>query len=154
IVMVFCVIAAFWASAGTCRGQDTAAQQSEVEPAAAPQELNPLPDADETMLVKVLQEQPRQLRYWTTNWSFRDINIGTLARRLSRIGITAPVELDGNVTIEFAVSIPINALRDATAYRIVGTLESPRLRVESTTLSLNTGVNYENGVVSLSDLRG
>lgn len=115
--------------------------EQEIEPEAA-------------TLVSVLQPQQRQLRYWTTNWSFRDINIGTLARRLARIGIAAPVDLDGNVTIEFAVSIPINALRDATAYRIRGTLQSPRLRVESTTLRLDTGVNYDNGIVSLTNLRG
>lgn len=137
-----------WAQAG--------GPQAEPEAATASQ-LPDSPDAassEAVMLVSALQQQQRQLRYWTTNWSFRDINIGTLARRLSRIGITAPVDLDGNVTIEFAVSIPINALRDATAYRIVGTLQSPRLRVESTTLSLNTGVNYENGIVSLTNLRG
>ncbi len=153
IVLATCAIVGPWGSTENCWGQSAAAQQSELEPAAASQESDPFPDASEVTLVNALQQQ-RQLRYWTTNWSFRDINIGTLARRLSRIGITAPVELDGNVTIEFAVSVPINALRDATAYRIVGTLQSPRLRVESTTLSLDTGVNYENGVVSLSNLRG
>gem|GEM_PF-1915049 len=156
IIGAWCFVAAAWGASSSGWAQDVA-PQAELQPITGSQvsapDLDPLPAASEVTLVSALQPE-RQLRYWTTNWSFRDINIGTLARRLSRIGIAAPVELDGNVSIEFAVSIPINALRDATAYRIVGTLQSPRLRVESTTLSLNTGVNYENGIVSLTNLRG
>lgn len=93
-------------------------------------------------------------RYWTTNWSFRDINIGTLARRLSRIGIAIPVELEGAVSVDFQVSVPINALRDAAADRIAGNLASPRLRIETTVLSLNTEINYLDGVAALTNLQG
>jgi len=140
-----------------CRAQEG---RAEGEAAAAVVNENPIENAttefatrDAVELVNA-QQPPRNVRYWTTNWSFQDINIGTLARRLSRIGIAAPVDLDGTVSVEFAVSIPINALRDATAYRIVGTIQSTRLRVESTTLSLNTDVNYQAGIASLNNLQG
>jgi len=138
--------ASFW-SPTPCRGQQTGEPIGAAEPDFAPA-------SGSTLLVNAVVAQQPAIRYWTTNWSFRDINIGTLARRLARIGITAPVDLDGNVTVEFAVSIPINALADATAYRIVGSLSSPRLRIESTTLSLDTDVSYEDGIVSLTDLEG
>lgn len=106
--------------------------------------------------VPVAQADPaaRELRYWTTNWSFRDINIGTLSRRLNRIGIAIPAELEGTVSVNFEVSVPINALRDAAAYRIAGNLVSPQLRIESTVLSLNTEITFLDGVASLTNLRG
>ncbi len=156
-VIALLVAAGLGGTARHARAQDVASHGA-WEPTATQSFAEPqtesAAESDAVTLVSALQQPARPFRYWTTNWSFRDINIGTLARRLARIGITAPVQLDGSVTIEFAVSIPINALREATAYRIVGTLQSPRLRVESTTLSLNTGVNYENGIVSLTNLRG
>jgi len=101
-------------------------------------------------------EQPagRQIRYWTTNWSFRDIDVGTLTRRLGLIGIAAPADLGGTVSVNFSVSVPINALRDAAAYRINGTLTSSRLRIESTELSLDAAVDYADGVVAFTKLTG
>lgn len=96
----------------------------------------------------------RRIRYWTTNWSFRDIDVATLSRRLAQIGITAPAELAGKVSVEFSVSVPINALRDATAYRLSGSLNSSRLRVESTAVRLRTQVSYANGVARLERLAG
>jgi len=140
-----------------CRAQEG---RAEGRAAAAVVNENPIENAttefaapDAVELVNA-QQPPRNVRYWTTNWSFQDINIGTLARRLSRIGITAPVDLDGTVSVEFAVSIPVNALRDATAYRIVGTIQSPRMRVESTTIRLSTDLNYQAGIASLNNLQG
>jgi translocation and assembly module TamB len=105
-------------------------------------------------LQPVAGQNQRQFRYWTTNWTFSEVDVATLAQRLARIGITAPVDLEGKVSVAFSVSIPINALRDATAYRFDGTFTSSRLRINSTELSLNTQVEYIDGIATLNIIQG
>ena len=94
-------------------------------------------------------------RYWTTTWSFRDFDVDTLTRRLAAIGLELPVELAGTASVHFDVSIPLNGLRNPRAYRFQGTLSSERLTVDEVTLEdLVVSLNYVNGRVTLSDLRG
>ncbi len=106
----------------------------------------------ESVAIKAPNNSPRY-RYWTTNWSFEEINVGTLLGRLRRLGIEIPVDADGDVSLRFSVSIPLNALHNGQAYRFNGTLRSNRLRVEELQLSnFSTDVQYDNGLLALKNL--
>ncbi len=97
--------------------------------------------------------QPPRYRYWTTHWTFDDINVGNVLGRLRRIGIEIPVNAQGDVSLQFSVSVPLNALRTAEAYRISGTLESKQLQLEQLQLAnFSTDVRYETGELSLHNL--
>ncbi|MCM2371113.1 AsmA-like C-terminal region-containing protein [Aporhodopirellula aestuarii] len=94
-----------------------------------------------------------QPRYWTTNWSFEDINVGKLADRLDAIDIDIGVNLRGKVSVQFEVGIPVTSLGDAAAYRFDGTLTSPSLVVDGVLLKdLSTSVSYRDGMVTLENL--
>ncbi len=99
------------------------------------------------------QNQPAQHRYWTTNWSFDSIDIEKLLGRLRRIGVEVPVVAQGDVTLNFAVSIPLDALTDGAAYRFNGTLSSNRLQLEQLLLAdLATDIRYQSGELRLENL--
>ncbi len=103
------------------------------------------------------QDQPAppkpQPRYWSTQWSFDDIDAGKLVSRLSKIGIDLGVPLDGKVSVRFDVGVPWTSLGDAAAYRFDGTLRSPSLRVDSLRFDdLGANVIYRNGKVTLNKL--
>ncbi|WP_404304576.1 AsmA family protein [Neorhodopirellula lusitana] len=96
---------------------------------------------------------PAQPKYWTTNWSFDDIDVGNLAGRLEAIGIETGVNFEGTVSVQFEVGIPMNALRDGAAYRFDGILTSPSLVIDGVLIKdLRTSVKYRNGVASLDNL--
>lgn len=104
-----------------------------------------------------VQNQPPanapRYRYWTTNWSFEDINVGRLLDRLRGIGIDVPIAAEGDVSVNFSVSIPLNGLREGRAYRFNGTIAANRLRLEQLELAgLRTNARYEAGTLTLSDL--
>ncbi|MGB7324911.1 MAG: hypothetical protein WBD31_08560 [Rubripirellula sp.] len=95
-----------------------------------------------------------QPRYWTTEWSLNEIDVGKLADRLALIGIETGLDLSGTVSVEFEVGIPVTALRDAAAYRFDGTLTSPSLEVDGVLLKdLRTDVVYRDGVAKLQNLK-
>lgn len=125
------------------------AQQLPVNP---PQAEGNLPQA-EGNLPQAEAGPAKKIRHWTTNWSFDSIDIGNLLGRLRQFGIEIPVEAEGEVSVRFTVSVPLNALRDAKAYRFDGTLTSPSLRLESLLLrQLNTRLAYQHGVLQLTEL--
>ncbi|WP_231602765.1 AsmA-like C-terminal region-containing protein [Neorhodopirellula pilleata] len=93
-------------------------------------------------------------RYWTTRWSFDDVDVGQLADRLGAIGIETGVDLEGTVSVRFNVGIPWTSLGDGAAYRFDGTLTSPRLLVDGVAVKdLSTSINYRDGVASLEKLK-
>ena len=97
----------------------------------------------------------RTFRYWTTTWSFQDFDVDTLTRRLARIGLELPVSLAGDATVRFEVSVPLNGLRNARAYRFQGMLTSETLRIDEVTFrDLGVYVDYADGRLTLSQLRG
>jgi hypothetical protein len=97
--------------------------------------------------------QAKKFRYWETDWSFDSIDVGNLLRRLDQLGIEVPIEAEGEVTVQFSVSIPLNGLGQGRAYKFSGTLSSPRLRLEQLELTdLRTGVNYDNGLLTFQNL--
>lgn len=92
-------------------------------------------------------------RYWTTEWSFEDVDVANLTRQLGSIGIDLGVELEGNVSVQFDVGVPWTSLTDAAEYRFEGTLSSPMLVVDGLRLKdLQTSVEYQKGVATLSQL--
>lgn len=123
--------------AGRCMAQGVPAQDVSVQD--APRERPAAP--------------PQQQRYWSTQWSFEDIDAGKLAARLSRIGIDVGVPLAGRVTVRFEVGVPWTALGDAAAYRFDGTLSSPALRVDDVRFAdLSANVVYRDGQATLNQL--
>ena len=93
-------------------------------------------------------------RYWTTQWSFEDVDIATLTGRLERIGIDFGVEARGTVTVKFDVGIPLTDLRNAAAYRFDGTLQSKGLVIGAVELNdLSTTVTYRDGIAKLKSLK-
>ena len=100
-------------------------------------------------------EPAPKYRYWSTNWSFSDIDIRDLAGKLRAIGVEIPVQLAGRASVNFNVDVPINALRTSKAYRFRGSLQTRGLRADQVKFqSLDATVNFNNGVLTLSDLRG
>ncbi|MDM4018642.1 AsmA-like C-terminal region-containing protein [Roseiconus lacunae] len=99
------------------------------------------------------QKPANQYRYWTTNWSFEDIEVGTLAGRLERLGIELPIDVDGIVTVNFEVGIPLNALRTGKAYRIEGTLTGRNVKADQLVLdSVRAEVKFDDGTLTLQKL--
>lgn len=100
-------------------------------------------------------EDAAQYRYWTTNWSLEDIELGTLFDRLASIGVELPVDVAGTATVDFDVSVPLNGLGTAQAYRFRGSFTSPQLTVgELTFETLVATVDYADGKLTLSKLSG
>lgn len=94
-----------------------------------------------------------QVRYFSRQWTFEDVDIGKLIARLERVGIDVPLAVDGQITATLSVGVPWNALRDARAWRASGRLTSPRLTVEAITVEAAAlGLSYRDGVLSLSEL--
>lgn len=100
-------------------------------------------------------DQAPRYRYWDTNWEFEDIDVGSIVDRLGGIGIEIPFEVDGNVTVKFKVSVPLNAIRTGQAYKIDGHIESPDLVVGPVALTqFDSDVSLTDGVLSLSQTQG
>ncbi|OYP37722.1 AsmA-like C-terminal region-containing protein [Rhodopirellula sp. MGV] len=97
--------------------------------------------------------QAPNYRYWTTDWSFEDIEVGKLASRLERLGIEIPVAVDGNVTVKFEVSVPLNALRTGKAYKIHGTVSGQNVRSDQLIFdSLRAVLDFRDGKLTLQEL--
>ena len=100
------------------------------------------------------QTTPPAVRYWTTDWSFSNIDVNSLLSRLQAIGIAVPIEADGIVSVDLAVSVPLTRLRDGKAYRLQGKITSQRLRVQRMVLEdLQADVVYRDGVMALKPAR-
>ncbi|WP_197454592.1 AsmA-like C-terminal region-containing protein [Stieleria varia] len=93
-------------------------------------------------------------RYWTTQWSFSDIDVGKLASRLSAIGIDLGLQVNGNVSVAFDVGIPITSLRDGAKYRLDGKISSKSLVVDDVRFQdFSALIQYRDGVAKLESLR-
>ena len=94
-------------------------------------------------------------RYWTTNWSFEDVDVGKLTRRLGAIGIELGVPVEGGVTVKFRVGVPMSSLRDASAYRLDGVVTSPELQIDNLRFTeFESTVRYRDGTLNVSGLEG
>lgn len=94
-------------------------------------------------------------RYWTSRWSFDDVDIQTVFTRMKSMGVEIPFKATGNVSVDFDVSVPWNRLRDGKAYRFGGQLKAQRLQLEHMLLEdLEAEVRYVDGVLKLVDVKG
>ncbi len=94
-------------------------------------------------------------RYWTTSWSFEEIDLRDLSGKLASIGFELPVEISGTASVNFDVSIPLNGLKNPKAYKFRGSLSSSQFKAESLVLQeFSANVTYSEGIVRLTDLRG
>jgi hypothetical protein len=99
-------------------------------------------------------EQSRRVRYFTQDWSFDDVDVATLARRLARVGLELPVAISGRVSGTLSVGVPWGALGEAKAWRFGGTLTSNSLTVEGWTVrNARARLVYRDGVLRLEELR-
>ncbi len=122
---------------------------------AQQQPAKPPPGPDEPGRDAAVAPQPPQQRYWTTNWSFQDVDVQNLLARLNSIGLEIPVDAEGDVSVAFTVSVPWTSLRDGKAYRFQGRIRSKRLRLEHLLLEdFDADVTYRDGVLNLADVQG
>ncbi|TWU43941.1 hypothetical protein Q31b_14740 [Novipirellula aureliae] len=99
--------------------------------------------------------EAKKIRYWTSQWNFDEIDVKKLNHRLDRIGLGVPIDLNGNVTVRFEVSVPLNALTDAKKYRIDGLVSANRLRFEKLLLSdFQATVELDEGVMRIDRFSG
>lgn len=90
--------------------------------------------------------------FLTINLTLRDISV---AEGLKQLGLTLPVELDGQATISAAVGIPTESTGDWRTYRIKGTVSTEKLKVNDVTIEkAKSTISLDRGVVSFSDLTG
>lgn len=115
--------------------------------AQAPQQVQPQQRAKEAPRAK------EGGRYWQTQWSFQDVNVGKLASRLASIGIELGLDLEGTASVDFQVGVPLTSLRDGKAYRLDGTLTSPALTVDGVELrDFAANIRYRDGKAKLEKL--
>jgi hypothetical protein len=113
--------------------------------ASVPAQVAPAPQAN----------QAANFRYWTTSWSFEEIDLRDLSAKLSSIGFELPIEISGTASVNFDVSIPLNGLRNAKAYKFRGSLSSTQFKADQFVLEeFAANVTYSEGIVRLTDLRG
>lgn len=111
------------------------------------------PASDKSETEQPAAEEKNKTRYWTTTWSFRDVDVQRFLSRLQSVGIEIPIHAAGQVTVELDVSIPLNRLREGRAYRFKGRFRSPDLQLDNLRLTdLEAELNYDDGVLELSQL--
>lgn len=111
------------------------------------------PASDKSEPEQPAAEEKNKTRYWTTTWSFRDVDVQRFLSRLQSVGIEIPIHAAGQVTVELDVSIPLNRLREGRAYRFKGRFRSPDLQLDNLRLTdLEAELNYDDGVLELSKL--
>ncbi|GAA5509903.1 AsmA-like C-terminal region-containing protein [Novipirellula caenicola] len=94
-------------------------------------------------------------RYWTTSWDFDSVDVKRLSERLKRLGIGIPIEMEGAVSVNLNVSVPLTALTDAKKYRLEGLVRSPRLKLEQLVLEdFQTHVQIADGVMTVDQING
>lgn len=100
-------------------------------------------------------ENAREPRVLDVAWTFEDVDIDTLTRRLSLVGINVPVEMSGEITARLSAAVPLASLSDGSAYRFTGVFESRRLRIAGASIEdFYAELNYRDGVLRLTSLRG
>lgn len=94
-------------------------------------------------------------RYWTTSWNFDSVDVKRLNERLDTLGVGVPIEMEGTVSVNLNVSVPLNALTDTKKYRLEGLVRSPRLKLEQLVLEdFQTHVQIADGVMSVDKISG
>lgn len=103
--------------------------------------------------VGYLQRAPSSnRRYSRIHWSFRNIDVQTLVKRLKRFGVDLPVELAGQVTVRLSVGAPWRSFLRPSAYELEGDLSSTALTVAGLELQkLSVHLTYTDGALQLTN---
>ncbi|MFK7819095.1 MAG: AsmA-like C-terminal region-containing protein [Planctomycetaceae bacterium] len=95
----------------------------------------------------------QQFRYWNSSWDFEEIDLANVSSKLAALGIDVPVAMRGKATVNLNVSVPWNAIRNAKAYKIQGTIRGSNVNVDQLRLTqLGVDVNLANGVLRIPNL--
>ncbi|NND97672.1 MAG: hypothetical protein HKN47_10130, partial [Pirellulaceae bacterium] len=150
--LILIAIALFPWDASVAVAQAPIAQPPKVQPPIAQQAVAQAPVAQQALAQAPAKAKPRM---WEANWSWEDVQIGKLLDRLESIGVGVPIDADGKVSVDLAVSIPIGNLRASDQYRAQGLIRSQRLRVERLVLDdFAAALDLRDGVLSVERLRG
>ncbi len=98
-------------------------------------------------------QQAESHRYFTTDFSLKNVDIAKLTGRLNRVGVNIPLNVKGKATFHMKIEVPIDALRNAKAYRFHGELSSPSLEAGNLEMqNVAMVVSYRDGVMTLEPL--
>ncbi len=83
---------------------------------------------------------------------FRDIDIAEL---LAKLNVKLDYKINGKVSAEATIMVPITQAVNAAAYRFTGKVSSPALVLEGLTIrDLTANMTYQDGTFTLTDLSG
>ncbi len=106
------------------------------------------------LIIPALSHAQDNIRYWTTNWNFEEIDVAKLNDRLDKIGLSLPIAMTGEVSVKLKVSVPLNALTDSTKYRIEGTAKSQQLTLEQLVLDqFQADIRLRDGVMIVDEIQ-
>ncbi|MGL4549894.1 MAG: hypothetical protein ACRC33_01800, partial [Gemmataceae bacterium] len=106
--------------------------------------------ADGLARLEKMSRPGEETTYLDAKFSIEDVDLVTLAEQFS---LPLPDGVRGTASIDLTTSIPINNARDPRAYRLAGSLSSPRLVLGSYTLDgLKATLRYADGLARLSGL--
>ncbi|HEX4611695.1 MAG TPA: hypothetical protein VH092_26095, partial [Urbifossiella sp.] len=133
-------------------------------PRVGPRRLDPTyenppaskPDLERLLLAAVLLQQPAPMRTdqapVEATLSLKDIDIAQLIQQLE---LKIPYKVAGKVSLKAKLGVPLGNATTAASYKLTGNLTSPELRFEGLTVTdAAAEVNYQNGVLVLTELRG
>lgn len=84
--------------------------------------------------------------------TLRDIDV---AQFIQQLQLKVPYKVAGRVTVQAQFGVPLGQVATRSAYRLTGKLTSPQLSFEGLTVrDLDTVVDYQNGKLTLSTLKG
>jgi hypothetical protein len=88
--------------------------------------------------------------YLDAKFRLDDVDLVTLAKQFQ---LEVPEEIRGKASVDLTASIPINNARDFSAYRLVGTVRSPRLEVVGYAVeNVQADIRYRDGLARLTNL--
>lgn len=93
-------------------------------------------------------------RYLHADFSADELDLVVWKQRLERLGIPIPLELEGKLTAQLRLSVPVGSPGTGRFYRLDGWARSERMVVDGVELrELTAQVLYEDGVLRLERLR-
>jgi hypothetical protein len=103
-------------------------------------------------VVKPPDAPPEEKAYLHFNIAFRDVEVAEL---LKSAGVEIPVKVGGKVTVQIQLDIPTEAPDDIKAYRMIGSVNSPRLVVDELAIEgVSAKVDLRDGKLSVKELTG
>ncbi len=78
-----------------------------------------------------------------------------MAELLAKLKVSVPYKIAGLVTAKVTVTVPLGEADTLSSYRLVGNFSSPQLALDGLAVKdLSAAINYVNGVLTLTELKG